>query len=120
MISEMTPRGKPSMTASREGRPVGRISRGLKSERNPSVVERAALGFMQFRLFFARPIVALKKGIVNGLDARFDRNSGRMKRRLLPTCGAIGGLAQTPVFLRRWSVHKYNLCCCLPQERAHH
>jgi hypothetical protein len=71
MISDMAPRGKPSITASREGRPVGRISRGLKSERNPSVVERAALGFMQFRLFFARTIVALQKGIVKSLDAGY-------------------------------------------------
>jgi hypothetical protein len=69
MISEMAPRGKPSMTASREGRPVGRISRVLRSERNPSVVVRAALRFMQFRLFFATVIVALKKEIVKGLDA---------------------------------------------------
>jgi hypothetical protein len=32
-------------------------------------VVRAALRFMQFRLFFATIIVALKKEIVKGLDA---------------------------------------------------
>src|SRR5580704_10824216 len=53
MISEMAPRGKPSITASIVGRPMWRISRGLRSERNPSVVESAALRFIKIRLLFA-------------------------------------------------------------------
>jgi hypothetical protein len=65
MISEMAPRGKPSIMASRVGRPVGRVSRSLDSERNPSVVVRAALRFMQFRLFFATSILYPKKEFVN-------------------------------------------------------
>ena len=60
MISEISPRGKPSMTASSEASPVGRIFRILDSGRNPSVTDRAAFGFMQFRLLFAIDIVTLK------------------------------------------------------------
>src|ERR1700730_17821891 len=52
-ISEIAPRGKPSIKASSGARPVGSASWSRASERNPSVVERAAVGFMQIRLFFA-------------------------------------------------------------------
>ena len=40
-----------------DARPVGRHSRILASGRSPSVVTRAAFGFMQFRLFFATHIL---------------------------------------------------------------
>src|SRR5580658_8730670 len=59
----MAPRGKPSTIASRGARPVGRHSRILASGRSPSVVTRAAFGFMQFRLFFAIHIV-VRTGVV--------------------------------------------------------
>src|SRR5260370_13325158 len=52
-ISEIAPRGKPSIKASSGARPVGSASWSRASGRNPSVVVRAAVGFMQFRLFFA-------------------------------------------------------------------
>ena len=58
-ISEIAPRGKPLMRASSEATPVGSVSSGGVSGRNPNVVVRAAYGFMQFRLFFATAIVAL-------------------------------------------------------------
>ena len=45
------------MMASREARPVARVSLGLValrvSGRNPGAMMRAALGFMLFRLLFA-------------------------------------------------------------------
>ena len=70
MISEMAPRGKPSITASSEARPVGRDSRILASGRNPSVVMRAAFGFMQFRLFFAYHIVGAEAPLSRRCVAR--------------------------------------------------
>src|ERR1022692_4762487 len=82
MISEMAPRGKPSMMASREARPVARVSRSLVSlsvsGRNPSVAVRAALGFMQFRLFFAYRIVTQRRGDVNTVRVHF-RDSVRLR-----------------------------------------
>ena len=77
IISEMAPRGKPSMMASREGRPDARVSLGLDSGRNPSVAVRAALGFMQFRLFFAYRIVTQRRGDVNTVRVHF-RDSVRL------------------------------------------
>jgi len=69
MISEIAPRGKPSIKASSEASPLGSVSRVLASGRNPSVVGRAALGFMQIRLFFAIRIVALPRRDVKGMGA---------------------------------------------------
>jgi putative addiction module killer protein len=62
----MAPRGKPPVRASSGPMPVGRHSRGDASGRSPSVVTRAAVGFMQFRLLFARSILAIKPVLVNG------------------------------------------------------
>lgn len=70
MISEIAPRGKPLMSWSSEARPVDSVSRIRASGRNPSVVGRAALGFMQIRLFFAIRIVARPR-----LDVKGDHNS---------------------------------------------
>ena len=75
MISEIAPRGKPSIKASSEALPVGSDSRIRASGRNPSVVGKAALGFMQIRLFFAIRIVALSRLYVKGGRAYFELGS---------------------------------------------
>src|ERR1700693_602366 len=67
-ISEIAPRGKPSIKASSGARPVGSASWSRVFGRNPSVVVRAAVGFMQFRLFFAiRILLQGREGCQGGV-----------------------------------------------------
>jgi hypothetical protein len=93
MISEIAPRGTPSMMASKAGMPVERNSRVLRSERNPSVVVRAALRFMQIRLFFAYVILHRLKGFVNMMHLKKRSQTPQLGSDLLNLKSTVGVVA---------------------------
>src|SRR5580704_11616570 len=107
----MAPRGKPSTRASSDARPVGRHSRILASGRSPSVVTRAAFGFMQFRLFFATHILLTWSTVVKStrrggmLESRAEESARISCRRLWRLFGfqlqrLAGSTGRRPIYGR--------------------
>src|SRR6202035_4337726 len=90
----MAPRGKPPARASSDAMPVGRHFRIWASGRSPSVVTRAAFGFMQFRLFFATHILLTWLGVVKSTLCRMrythtmDENAPTRRAVLLAAAAA--------------------------------